>query len=123
MTSKITDFLGTEIKVDDYLAFPGKGNVAAEYGLLLLKVTMIEQGKIYGLRFDMLYNVGGTTNHVNYLKKTYIGNHNKTVIVKPPQIITDAFDRLLNADGMKESHKIQPELSSWVHGSDKFSWK
>ena len=115
------DFLGREINVGDYVAFPGRGNVASEYGLLLLKITKIENGKIYGLRFDTIYKQPGTQS-LNILKKTNIGNHNKCVKVTPPVFITDAFDRLFNSKNMSELYDIEPSLGSWTHGNERFSW-
>lgn len=114
------DFLGQEINVGDFVAFPGKGNVAAEYGLLLLKVTKIEKGKVFGLRFDTVYSAQNGDS--NILKKTNIGNHNRVVKITPPVFITDAFDRIFSSEGMSEPRNIQPELSKWTHGSETFNW-
>lgn len=116
------DFLGQEINVGDFVAFPGKGNVAAEYGLLILKITKFEKGKVFGLRFDTIYNKPENGGYVNILKKTNITNHNKLVKVNPPQFIIDAFNRIFHSEGMSERHNIQPELSQWTHGNDSFTW-
>ena len=42
---KFYDFIGTELTVGCFCAYPGAGNVKAEYGTILYKVTGFDEAK------------------------------------------------------------------------------
>lgn len=105
------DFLGREIKVGDFVAYPGSGNIKAEYGLLLMRVTGFTPKSVKCDRIVKDWNKSGVRFEV---ASTCIQNQNKLVIVdNVPEIVLAFFT---------SPQDYQSLLSQWIHGTSEVKW-
>ncbi len=102
------DFLGNDIKVGDFVAYPGAGNKNAEYGLLLKKVINISSTHVEVEGLDMDYNSNPFTVE---RKKSRITNTNKLVVVQIPAYMLVLFNR---------AEDYPKEIGQWIHGITDF---
>lgn len=58
------DFIGRTITVGSFVAFSGKGNGSAEYGMILARVENITPPKIKLVRLDVYYPTNNANNAV-----------------------------------------------------------
>ena len=74
---KFYDFIGNELTVGCFCAYPGAGNVKAEYGTILYKVTGFDEakGKVKAIRLHADYAQGQMydTFHPSHTKNGIIG--------------------------------------------------
>jgi hypothetical protein len=131
------DFIGNEIKIGSFCAYPGAGNVKAEYGTILYKITGFDEAKnkIKAVRLHAEYgqNVGGEMQfHPSFLKNAImspsenmlvrfaigtIENFNKLAVVNVPQNIQDIFNKVLEGDKTVFDLISAKNLGYWIHGS------
>ena len=107
------DFIGNEIKIGSFVAYPGAGNVQAEYGLLLMRVLGFNAKSITVERLDPKYTNLPDGSHKTEIirKKSYIKNRNKLVVVKVDDYLKHLFENPeINIDG----------VASWIHGNENF---
>ncbi len=99
------DFIGQTINVGDFIAYPGAGNVKAEYGMLVGRVLKYIGDKISVERLDVNY-VGFKV--VIVRKKITLSNLNKCSVIHLPDRVKQVWD---NAE-------LEPVLvAKWIHGS------
>lgn len=127
------DIIGNKIEVSDIIAYPGGGNVKAEYGLILYRVTHVEDDMIKAIRWEShdLYFAPKKGNHIAFgdrgvwCRESTLKTSCKLIKVvsdKNP-IIHKVFDAILAGDmDMLNSTGLEPnDLLKWSHGkiSDK----
>jgi len=103
------DFLGQELRVGDFVAYPGGGNTSAEYGLLLMRVEEVRSDAVKVERLDCQYK----PNKVNR-KYSTIKALTKLVKVTPPLRMVEVFN---------EPDKHFDLVSKWVHGRTDIDWQ
>lgn len=113
----VRDFLGTYIKRGDYVAYPGKRNRRAEYGMILLRVVSVEDdvehsghGKVL---CERLY-VKHSPKTEAYRKQLTITNTNKLVVVDTPRSDIQYWFNTSNFTE-QDAHSI----ARWLYGKDK----
>ena len=109
----VKDFLGQELLDGDFVTYPGKGNGAAEYGLLLMRVEKISADSITAERLDPNYGPDGKRQVIKR-KKTTIKAVNRLVKVYPPKKMIEVFE---NPD------KHFALVSKWIHGRTDINWE
>lgn len=106
------DFLGRILKVGDFCTFPGGGNRACEYGLLLHRVVKISDKGVQTQRLRHDYpehKEPGVSRHT----KSTIKKSAKLTIVDPPANMVRVF----------ENPQTYPEIiGKWVHGMTIIDW-
>jgi hypothetical protein len=131
------DFIGNEIQIGSFCAYPGAGNVKAEYGTILYKIIGFDdaKGKIKAVRLHAEYgqNIGGEIKfHPSFLKNAImspsenmlvrfangtIENFNKLAVVNVSQNIQDIFNKVLEGDETVFELISAKKLGNWIHGS------
>lgn len=112
------DFLGRDIQVDDFIAYPAGGNRATEYGMIMGKVLKFTAKGISVERLDTKYEYDPKNSNmpdgykVTILrKKVAITNLNKVVVIEPT----------FRAKQLWEHAELEPVIASkWIHGSQTF---
>jgi hypothetical protein len=132
-----TDFIGQEINVGDFVAYPGAGNTKAEYGMILYLITGkdLDKQKLKAVRLHAEYGQmfeGALRFHKSFEKNAIhspsegmlvryaastIENTNKLVVVQPSQRIKFIFKKILNSDKTIFDEITAKELGNWIHGS------
>lgn len=133
----MTDFLGNEIKVGMYCAYPGAGNVKAEYGMILYKIIEVDDpaGKIKAGRIYVHYGQGvdkdsfpesHTRNSIFYRDKDYtvafqykistISSSYKFAVVEPSENIKAVFNRISVGDPVVFDVLSAEDIANWIHG-------
>ena len=132
-----TDFIGQEINVGNFVAYPGAGNVKAEYGMILYLITGkdLEKQKLKAVRLHAEYGQmfeGALRFHKSFEKNAIhspeegmlvryaaatLENTNKLVVVEPSQKIKDIFAKILNSDKSVFEIITAKQLGNWIHGS------
>ena len=131
------DFIGQEINVGDYVAYPGAGNVKAEYGLILYKIIgkdLVKQ-KLKAVRLHAEYGqmIEGTLRfHPSFEKNAIhspsegmlvrfanstIENTNKLVVINCSDLIKQVFDKVLAGDNTVFELLTAKQIGHWIHGS------
>ena len=105
------DFLGNPITVGSFVVVGGKGNVRAEYGMILHRVYKVTGDKAGTERLEVKYP---KQKPVVTLRKTTISNPNAAVVITPTPEAVDLFEKaeagtLTDADSALIGH--------WVHGA------
>lgn len=108
------DFIGNEIKPGDFLARGGKGNSAAEYGMIAYRVLAIKNGKLSVERLTVDYPQFKEPGVIS-LRKSTISNPNAVVVIAPTpkilQLFEDTkFNKLSEADTLL--------IGKWIHGPE-----
>jgi hypothetical protein len=131
------DFIGQEIKIGDYVAYPGAGNVKAEYGLILYKITDkdLAKKKLKAVRLHAEYGQmiqDELRYHSSFLKNAIhspeermlvrfanstIENTNKLVVVNCSDLIKQVFDKVLAGDSTVFELLSAKQIGNWIHGS------
>lgn len=144
-----TDFIGKEIQIGSFVAYPGGGNTGAEYGQILYRVVDVNEAKekIKAERIIIYYShttpeampkdflngkamtlphtkTDGDTMYVKYIairtKASWISKLNRLVVVEPKEKIIEIFNKISNLDE-SFTDLIEPiEVSKWLHGSWSF---
>lgn len=113
----VRDFLGQYIWAGEYVAYPGKGNRSAEYGMILMRVRSVEDdpeytghGKVVCDRLDTDYEGRA------YIKKVTITNTNKLVIIPSGNIRNEIVNWFHKIDFTEEESS---RIHQWLHGQKK----
>lgn len=80
------DFLGNEISVGNWLAYPGGGNKVNEHGLILLWVTRVTNSRVYVQRLSSRDTFDRSTFQrapKATVVSTYICNTQKCAVIEP----------------------------------------
>jgi len=113
----VKDFIGREIQVGDFCAYPGSGNSSAEYGQILLKVTgLVEEGrgKVKGQRLSVRYDHNNDHKAIIKSRIVTISNPNKLVVIDPSPSVKNIFMDYAEGIGHK---KFSPrDVGLWIHG-------
>jgi len=133
---KFRDFIGNEITLGCYCAYPGRGNVDAEYGMILYKVLGFDEdkhklklvrldvnGRIDGNQFPDIFKknaiitkTSSYTVAVRFLNST-VENTNKLAVVTPNEIFVNIFDKVLAGDDSLFNEIKVDDIGSWIHGT------
>jgi len=111
------DFLGNQLSVGDFIAYPGSGNGRAEYGLILHKITVLKtdgvgERSIQTERLTVRYPDHKTP--VISRGKSTIKSLTKVVLVKPSAAVQTIFNNGEN----------YPEIvAGWIHGTKLINWE
>lgn len=108
------DFMGTEIYLGTWVASGGAGNRSAEYGMIL-HIVAETHPKLKLKRLDVSYPNASEKGMIVKVRKTVCTNHNKLVVVDPPDIIRELFEK---ADNGELTQKEKVLIGNWVHGAD-----
>lgn len=107
----VKDFIGQPLTVGGFVVSGGKGNTAAEYGMILHEVVTLAP-KVKLLRLTVSYPVGqGKTEATT--RVVTVENMQKYVVVSPPQAVLDLF---YAAKAGTASQAQQTLVGKWVHG-------
>lgn len=133
----MTDFLGTEIKAGMYCAYPGKGNVNAEYGMILYKIIDVDESanKVKAGRLYVNYGQGSnrdqfppahSENAIFYRMKDYtiairykvstISSTYKFVVVEPNENIKVVFTEIIKMNESVFDLVSAEDIAKWIHG-------
>lgn len=110
------DFLGQDlVVVGGFIVYPGAGNTAAEYGLILHKIIDIDPEKksIRTERLDVRYKEGGGKDEIRRVKTT-IKALTKVVMVNPPEQMIKVFE--------SGDMKYFDLIGKWLHGRTEINW-
>ena len=108
------DFQGVEIVPGSMLAKGGKGNSAAEYGMIAYRVLSVDDGKIQTVRMVVTYPKRAPPPDVS-LRKTTITNPNAVVVIKPTAEVSRLFAAAA-AGTLSEADRFL--IGTWVHGPE-----
>ena len=133
----MTDFLGTEIQRGMYCAYPGKGNVNAEYGMILYKIIEVDNvnkkikaGRLYvhygqGTNRDqfppvhsesaIFYRMNDYTIAIQY-KISTISSPYKFVVVEPSENIKAVFTEIIKMNDSVFDLVSAEDITNWIHG-------
>ena len=131
------DFIGNEIQIGSFCAYPGAGNAKAEYGTILYKIIGFDKDKkkVKAVRLHAEYgqHIGGEIKyHPSFLKNAImspsenmlvrfangtIENFNKLAVVNVSQNIQDIFNKVLEGDETVFELISAKKLGNWIHGS------
>ena len=133
----MTDFLGTEIKSGMYCAYPGKGNVNAEYGMILYKIIEVNEStnKIKAGRLYVEYGHGSNRDKFspafsndavfhrmeNYTiaikyKVSTISSPYKFVVVYPDERIKAMIEAICSVNESVFNLVPAEDIAKWIHG-------
>lgn len=108
-TKAMRDFLGQELKIDDFVTYPGSGNNQAEYGLILMRISKMSADALTALRLDTNYGKKiAMHKHVNIKAST------RLLKIQPPPKMIEVF---LNPNNHFEL------VSAWLHGRREINWE
>lgn len=133
----MTDFLGTIIKSGMYCAYPGKGNVNAEYGMILYKIIDVDESanKIKAGRLYVEYGHGSNRDKFspafsndavfhrmeNYTiaikyKISTISSPYKFVVVDPNEKIKAVIEAISSMNNLVFNMSSAEDIAKWIHG-------
>ncbi len=102
------DIVGNEIKVGDFVVWPGRGNRSAECGLILMRVTDVGEYHLRCDRLDVEYQLKPEFKTIAKKRSVRISNPNKLAVVNPSAKAIEIF----------ENYTAEPGLVGiWVHGT------
>ena len=118
---KVFDFLGQPLTEGDFVTYPGIGNRAAEYGMILHRIIKFSEKGIHTERLNVnyiWYSPEGERLSKALVKtkksKSTIKKPSKLVRVEPPAKMVEVF----------ENHDEHAELIGvWLHGQKAIDWK
>lgn len=108
------DFLGHPIVAGDWLAKGGKGNTAAEYGMILHRVLSVVDGKISTERLSIIYPKHKEPGDVT-VRKVTITNPNSVVRVAVDHEMVQLFDAA-RMNVLTDEARIL--VGNWLHGAE-----
>jgi hypothetical protein len=131
------DFIGNELHVGDFFAYPGLGNRSGEYGMILHKITGFTNKNNLG-HTDSINRIEAVRLRIgwssddsevipdNVLKKdgilifkgkpSYISSTNKTVKINPPEKVQTVFNKILDVDASVFDIISAQQIANWIHG-------
>jgi len=109
------DFIGQGIYPGSWVATGGKGNTAAEYGMILYRVLAISP-KLKLQRLRVVYTKQVATASVSTVTAT---NTNKYVVVDPPTPVKELFNRVVDGTATQKDHT---NVGQWTHGIPVIHW-
>jgi len=112
MSNTHKDFLGRTLRVGDFCTFPGGGNRACEYGLLLHRVTALSEKGVRTERLRIDYPEHKEPGVASYTKST-IKKSAKLTIVEPPKNMVRVFEN-------PQDHCAL--VGKWLHGMTIIDW-
>jgi hypothetical protein len=107
------DFMGQLYGVGDFVAAGGRGNVSAEYGMILYEVLEVEP-KLKLRRLTIKYPAHTMESAVVGWHKVTVKNPNKYVKVTPLRHVEDLFHRAVQGDLRGGEAQM---IGRWIHGS------
>lgn len=132
------DFLGNVLVKGTYCAYPGRGNVDAEYGMILMKIIDIipEKKKLKVVRVKLHFGQSEQNIfHPSHLKNaiissysddyqvalqvvsSFIENTNRLVRVNPNKKVIDFFEKALALDKSCFEILTPEQIKFWLLGS------
>ena len=110
------DFIGQRIVEGSWLAAGGAGNTKAEYGMILYRVSGIDEGAPRGLKLQRLrvtYPKHTAESAVATVSKVSSSKGTKYVVVKPKVKVTALFERVAQGNATRKDHQL---VGRWLHG-------
>jgi hypothetical protein len=112
----LRDFIGQPITEGCWLAGGARGNVSAEYGMILYQVIAVAP-KVKVRRLKVSYPNGAicvTT------ETSVLANLNKYVVIEPPKPVIDLFTRALMCAISTDEYQF---IAQWIHGTTVLNWE
>ena len=106
------DYLGQTLYPGDYVIKGGKGNKAAEYGMILHRITKITDDLIKTERMDVKYDLVKKRPQIK-LKKVSIHSGTKCAFVRPADEIKFLFDKVRDQSYNQQEADL---IAKWIHG-------
>jgi hypothetical protein len=111
------DFLGQELHVGDWVVRGGRGNKAAEYGMVLARITHVDESSLRGARLEVRYDHSkGHKAHVR-VRTLVITNPNTVCRIADPGDAAKALFEKAVDDPESLSEQEIDVAEKWLHGA------